>query len=56
MMKHSLVLRLGFFLLVLGVILNRVIPELPAWTVGIIHLSAIACFAIYLIEYRKNKK
>lgn len=56
MIKHSLVLRLGFFLLVLGIILNRVMPELPAWAVGIVHLSAVICFVICFVEHRKSKK
>lgn len=54
--KYSLLLCVGFLLMALGSILNLVFSDFPEWAFSIIHLSATACFAIYLIEYRKNKK
>lgn len=56
MNKYTLLVRIGFLLMALGVILNRVIDDFPFWAVGVMHLSAIACFVIYFMEYRKNKK
>lgn len=56
MNKYFFVLRIGFLLMALGIILNRVIADFPVWAVGVMHLSAIICFGIYFIQRRKHKK
>lgn len=56
MNNYFFLLRIGFLLMALGIILNRAFADFPAWAVGIIHLSAIVCFSIYFIKQRKHKK